>query len=129
MLDIQHIGRPLNRPDWPEAGTLAGLFDALSRWVLDPTFNMMGDPQLQPHPLRGPYKGPALRCAGRRYDPATGFNVYLHGAPVYPDAPNAVSYCGNFAGYSFAFNLATDDPELIARLDAAIAWNLANLTE
>lgn len=124
MLHIQHIGRPFpGRSDWPEAGTLAGLFDALSRWALSPHQNMTGHPELQPHPLRGPYKSPALRCAGK-----VG-GVYRYGAPVYPDAPRAVSYSGNFLGYSFGFSLATDDPELIARLDAAIAWNLANLTE
>jgi hypothetical protein len=43
---------------------------------------------------------------------------------VFPDHPKAVSYLGNFVGYSFAFNLYTDDQELIAQLDAAIAENM-----
>ncbi len=53
-----------------------------------------------------------------------GCTVYHYGKPCHPEAPDAVSYLGNFIGYSFAFNLDTDDPQLIATLDAAIADNL-----
>lgn len=118
------IGRPTTIPNWP-TNDLAGLFDALSRWDLDPRLDFTNDPHIEPHPQHAPFRCPALRSAGKRYDVAKGHYVYLRSdEPIHPEAPNAVSYCGNFLGYSFGWNVATDDPDLIARLDAAIAANL-----
>jgi hypothetical protein len=125
MLRIEYIGSHTTVPGWPEQGTIAGLLDAIERWELDTRWDLSTDPRFQPHPDRAPFRGPALRCAGSRFDPALGCTVYLTGAPVFPDAPTAVSYSGNFIGYSYGFGLATDDRELIAQLDAAIARNLA----
>lgn len=125
MLKINYIGSHTTIPGWPEHGTIDGLLDALSRWQLCPRINQATSPRLQPHPDRKPYRGPTLRCGGRVFDHDKGHTVYLDGDPIYPDAPTAVTFLGNFAGYSFAFNLTTDDRDLIARLDAAIAANLA----
>lgn len=128
MLIVHHIGRPTTIPGWP-TNDLAGLFDALGRWPLETRLDGSTSPELEPHPRRAPYRGPARLFAGKQWrasrsDGTPGY-VYLGGAPAYPDAPDAVTYCGNFEAYSFAWSLSTDDPELIARLDAAIADNIA----
>lgn len=125
MLEIHAIGTHARIPGWPEVGTIAGLIDALARWQLDPRWNYADDPQFEPHPLRAPFRGPAVRSGGARYDFERQRTVYLMGAPIYPNAPGAVTYCGNFQGYSFGFNLDTDDADLIEQLDAAISYNLA----
>lgn len=125
MLNIKYIGSHTTIPGWPEHGTIAGLLDALRRWQVDQRWNHRGDPRFEAHPDRQPFRGPALRAGGSIYCNARGHTVYLDGAPIYPEAPTAVSYLGNFVGYSFAFNLSTDDRELIAQLDAAIAANMA----
>jgi hypothetical protein len=125
MLNITHIGHKTTIPGWPEANTIAGLLDALSRWELDPSLNYDGDPRFEPHPDRKPYRCPALKCSGGRYDAKHGRTVYHDGPPIHPDAPDAVQFFGNFVGYSFGFSLETDDRELIKQLDAAIATNLA----
>lgn len=128
MLIIHHAGHRMNIPGWP-TNDLEGIFAALERWDLEARLDMTGEPSIEPHPLRGPYRGPALRCAGQEWRPVrsdgTPGRVYLNGEPIYPDAPGAVHYMGNFEGYSFGWNLTTDEPELIARLDAAIAANIA----
>lgn len=124
MLKINHIGSHTTIPGWPEHGTIAGLLDALKRWPLDPSLNLSTDPHFDPHPQRAPYRGPALTCGWFHYSVERGCTVYHYGKPRHPEAPDAVSYLGNFVGYSFAFNLDTDDPQLIATLDAAIADNL-----
>ena len=54
---------------------------------------------------------------------------YGNGSPIYPEHPDSVQYCGNFLSYSFGFSLATDEPELIKRLDAAIAANIERQRE
>lgn len=125
MLHITYIGHDSRIPGWPESGTIAGLLDALSRWELDPGMNYDGDETFTPHPDRKPYRCPALRCVGSHYDHEQGRTVYVDGPPIHPEAPDAVQFFGNFVGYSFGFSFETDDRELIARLDAAIAANLA----
>lgn len=125
MIEIQYIGHPATIPNWPQAGTVAGLIDALERWPLEPSMNNAGRPCFQPHPARRPYRGPALLSAGSRFDEKQGNTVYLDGDPIYPGAPDAVTFAGNFIGYSFGFHLSTDEPEVIERLDAAIAENLS----
>lgn len=126
MLNINYIGPSHTTiPGWPEVGTIDGLIDAMSRWSLDTRLDHSTDPRFQPDPLRAPFRGPARRHNGSVYNAKLGFPVYNNdGAPVYPEAPEAVSYLGNFVGYSFAFAVATDEPEVIARIDAAIAKNL-----
>ena len=123
MLRINYIGSHTTIPGWPEANTIAGLLDALGRWQLDRRLLMPEG--LEAHPDRKPYRGPALKCAGRQYDAERGRTIYLDGESIFPEAPTAVSYLGGFARYSFCFNLDTDDRELIAQLDAAIAANMA----
>lgn len=125
MIKINYIGRPTTIPGWPETGTVDGLIEALSRWSLDPSLDLSDDPRFQPDPLRAPYRGPARRYSGATYNAKLDVAVYdNNGAPVYPEAPDAVSYLGNFIGYSFAFSVDTDEPEVIQRIDAAIAKNL-----
>lgn len=125
MLRIDYIGHKTTIPGWPEAGTIEGLFDAMSRWPLDTRLDYSGAPAFEPHPDRKPFRGPALRFGAKVYSDLTNGYRYLDGAPVDEEHPDAVSFMGNFVGYSFGFNLMTDDRELIARLDAAIAANLA----
>lgn len=124
MLNIQHIGSPLNRPDWPQAGTIEGLLDALSKWDLDTSLDYSNDPRFDAHPDRKPFRHPCLSLLRQAYSQALGMNCYISGPPVYPDHPTAVRFVGNFLEYSFGFTLDTDDRELIAKLDAAIASNL-----
>lgn len=124
MLNIHHIGRPLNRPDWPQTGTIEGLLDALDRWDLDTSLDHSSDPCFDPHPDRKPFRHPCLTLLRKVYSTELGRNRYISGDPVYPDHPTAVSFVGNFLEYSFGFAIDTDDRELIAKLDAAIAANL-----
>lgn len=125
MIDIAYIGRATTIPNWPEAGTIAGLLDAIGRWPLEPGMNNAGKPCFAPHPARRPYRGPALLSSGSRYDEKLGHTVYLDGDPIYPDAPDAVTFAGNFVGYSFGFHISTDESEVITQIDAAIAENLS----
>lgn len=124
MLQIDHIGTRSAIPGWPQNGTIEGLLDALSRWELDPCLDFSRAPQYESHPDRQPYRRPASLGGGRKWSDELGGYRYLDGPPLYPEHPTAVSFTGNFLGYSFGFNLTTDDRELIARLDAAIAQNI-----
>lgn len=121
MITIKHIGSPTTIiPGWPAAGTLEGLFDALSRWTLDPRLDMRDeDEQHAP-----PFRARAWGYCEKRWSVAKGRYQFHATKPIYPDSPDAVAYCGNFLGHSFGFALDTDEPELIARLDAAIAANM-----
>lgn len=124
MLDIKDIGTKTTIPGWP-ANTIEGLLDAMERWELDTRLDYSSDPRFDPHEDRKPFRGPAVSCAGTVYVPSLGRNRYLSGPPLYPEHPTAVAFIGNFVGYSFGFYIVTDDRELIARLDKAIAANLA----
>lgn len=128
MLKIYHIGSHTSIPGWPAHGTIEGLLDAISRWELDRRLMQTDNDRLSDHPERKPFRGPALSCGGKQFDPAKGCAVYVDGPPIYPEHPKAVSYLGNFVGYSFAFYLHTDDADLIAQLDAAIQANIERHT-
>lgn len=54
-------------------------------------------------------------------------DVFVDGPPIYPDAPNAIRFCGNFMEISSGFCIDTDEPDLIAKLTKAIQAN--QLTE
>jgi hypothetical protein len=124
VIDIAHIGNPTTIPNWPK-NTLEGLFDALSRWALDPTWLERGDEK--PFVLIDyPYRCRAWCTFSTFHDANTGRAYYVATEPRYPDNFGAVTYCGNFVGYSFGFNLSTDEPDLITSLDAAIAKNMAS---
>jgi hypothetical protein len=120
------VGRKTTIPGWPD-NTIEGLFDALSRWALDPSCLILDEsPPIVPAAWGDPLKGAAWRCRQQgRHDLGYHRTEYILTAPIYPDHPFCVHYNGNFAGYSFGFQVATDDPDLIARLDAAIAENIA----
>lgn len=124
LLFIRHIGNAHASPaGWPEK-TIDGLIDAMERWELDRRWDTSGDQAFEPHVLCAPFRAPALGCKGRVFVPSLGCYRYLDGDPIHADHPTAVSYLGNFVGYSFPFSFHTDDQDLIARLDAAIARNI-----
>jgi hypothetical protein len=127
LVDIEHIGSPHTAgwEGWPEHGTIAGLLDALSRWPLERLWDHSESPKFEPHPDRKPFRCPSLSSGGQVFSAKLGHTLYLDGPPCYPDHPTAVTYTGNFLTHSFAFRLNTDDRELIAKIDAAIATNLA----
>ena len=127
MTVVQFIGNRANMPNWP-TNDIDGLFDALTRWALDfrqsrtSALDMaLRDPE---DDKAGPFRGRAWCGCDARYDQTLGRVRYYATRPMYPDYPEAVSYTGNFLGYSFCFVFDTNDPELIARLDAAIAANM-----
>lgn len=55
-----------------------------------------------------------------------GEDKYIDLGPMYPEAPHAVIFCGNFAELSAGFHVVTDDAEVIEVLLAAIKANLAS---
>jgi hypothetical protein len=125
MLIIHHVGQKTSIPDWPETNTIEGLFQALARWALCPRMNYVGDRYLVQDEFRKPFRGRAWgHCVRERNPDHPEVIMYIGTKPIYPDSPNAVSYCGNFMGYSFGFHLVTDEPALIERLDAAISANM-----
>ena len=108
---------------WP-SNDLAGLFDALARWELDSRLDYSNAPEFAGKPGVAPFRGRAWGHCVKQYDEALQKHVWVGTRPIHPEHPNAVRNCGNFLEYSFGFWLDTDDPELIARLDGAIAENL-----
>lgn len=124
MIKIDYIGRTNGIKDWPEVGTIAGLLDALGRWKLDPRLASDDSPRLEIRPDRLPYRSLNLAYTGKKYDFDREVEIYRSGQPLDPEHPTAIGYLGNFLHYSFAFSLTTDEPELIATLNAAIAANM-----
>lgn len=122
---VKHAGGKLNCPDWP-SNDLNGIFDALSRWPLDPSMALSDDDIWPPQARMAPFCCFAwVNCVSMQTYKPRYRTLYRGTTPLYPDHPEALSYFGNFHGYSFGFNIETDDPELIARMDAAIAANMA----
>ncbi len=124
MILASDIGTVSRIPNWP-TNDLDGLYDALSRWALDPRLNFSKLPEFRDLPGRAPYRGLAWGYCVWRYDQSLGRRVPVATAPIYPEFPDAVRYCGSFVDYSFGFWLDTADAGLIAKLDLAIAANLA----
>ena len=94
-----------------EPDSINELLSLLRREPLDPSFEAYGN-----------FVHPALR-ARVEYD---GCNtVYVDGDPIYPDAPDAVRFFGNFFTTSHAFTIDTDEPAIIETLTAAIRANQA----
>lgn len=117
------IGTANSIQNWP-TNNLEGLFDALSRWRLDPRSDYSKEPEFAGKPFVAPFRGRAWGSCIPLYDEKLRKRVWIATKPIYPDHPDAVRYCGNFLEYSFGFWLDTDDPDLIERLDRAIAANL-----
>lgn len=122
-LTVADIGRPTSIAGWP-TNDLDGLFDALSRWPLEPRMSGADSVPWPPQVNLGPFVCFAW-CACVKTGWNDGTFSYRGTRPLYPDHPEARNYFGNFCGYSFGWNVVTDDPDLIARLDAAIAANMA----
>ncbi len=123
MLEIENIGCGKEIAGWPER-TIDGLFEALERWPLDPRLDFSRVFEMNHDPRRAPFRGRAWAGVKEVRDPKAGTVRLVATRPIYPDSPDAVSYLGNFFNVSWLFSLSTDDAELIARLDAAIAKNM-----
>lgn len=67
----------------------------------------------------------AHRSVHAGYDD-NGQSIYADAGPMYPEAPYAVIFGGNFYDYSHGFRIVTDDAEVIEVLNAAIEKNLAS---
>ena len=124
---LEDIGTKTSIPNWPK-NDLEGLFDALSRWTLDPMNDLSGNDPGHPHAaFHAPFR--CLAWGSCISEPIPGTNLtkyrYVGTKPIYPDHPEAVSYLGNFVGYSFGFHVVTDDVDLIAELDRRIAENMS----
>lgn len=93
---------------------LQALFERLANHPLDPSFEDCGN-----------FVGPARTARHvRGYNEDGEFvDYYEDTGPLYPMAPSAVSFFGNFYTVSAVFNIDTDEPELIERLTAAIRAN------
>lgn len=90
------------------------LLDLLARQPLSPVFEEFGN-----------FVVPARR-ATCSWDAAAMCDVYEDAGPIHPEAPDAVRFSGNFDNYSGAFSVDTDEPEVIAKLTAAIRANQAS---
>jgi hypothetical protein len=84
------------------------LLERLASHALDPRFEEFGNFIL-----------PARRARH------LGNDQYQDLGPVYPEAPDAVRFWGNFLELSAVFEVDTDEPELIDRLTSAIRANQA----
>lgn len=120
------IGSRTTIPNWPSPD-LQGLFQALQNWTLDPRIAEVSDDPEHPH---AEFDAPCrcLAWGNCVAEPIVEQNMrprYVGTQPIHEGHPNAVSYCGNFLGYSFGFTVETDDPALIAELDRLIAENMA----
>lgn len=117
---VIHARTP-QRPD-VNPDPLTALVTMLQNHTLDPRADMR-DPQEMANAK--PYRG---LCWGNCIlEPIEGTDRkrYVGTKAIHPEHPDAVRYFGNFFEYSFAFELDTDDPALIAYLDACIAANMA----
>ncbi len=112
-----------NIPGWPTSD-LNGVFDALSRWTLDPFLE--GNPK---YATEGeefePFSCKAWTCDDGKFIPELNVRQYKLIAPIHPEAPDAISFEGNFIGYSFGFRVETNDVALMEKLRKAIADNMA----
>lgn len=96
---VQYVGHGCD----DQAEQLDRLFDALTRYTLDPVFEKYGA-----------FLDAAEPDVIAAYERAHGKTF---------DVPRTMHAFGNFYDYSCVFNLYTDDPDLIARLTVAIREN------
>lgn len=94
--------------------SLQDLFERLATHPLDPSFEDYGDFVM---PARS-----AVHVRGYDED-GTFVDRYDDTGPLHSEAPEAVRFWGNFFTVSAVFEIDTDEPELIARLTAAIRAN------
>lgn len=120
------VGSHTTIPHWPTPD-LQGLFQALNQWTLDPRIENSDSDPSHPHAaFNAPYR--CLAWGHCKAEPIVEQNMrprYVGTKPIHEGHPDAVSYCGNFMGYSFAFCVDTEDKALIAELDRLIAENMA----
>lgn len=118
------IGTSASIPNWP-SNDLDGLFDAIQRWPLDTRLDFSNEPEFIDLPGSAPFRGRAWGHCVFQYNKALHRRVAVATKPIYPEFPDAVRFCGNFLSHSFGFWLDTADAGLIAKLDEAIAANIA----
>jgi hypothetical protein len=95
-----------------ESDSLGMLLDRLENYALEPL-----------HFADEPIFEMAHECQQVR---EAGETKYIDLGPMYPEAPYAVIFSGNFADLSAGFRIVTDDAEVIEVLLAAIEANLAS---
>lgn len=104
--------------------TLDELLEVMAREPLCPSFLGLMD-----GPDDTPYEG-AARIAVRNPDrsraESSDVPAWIDGDPIHPGYPDARRFFGNFVEVSHAFCVDTDEPEVIERLRAAIAANIAS---
>lgn len=120
---IIHI-RVSQRP-WLDESPMRALVQILKAEPLHPACDMRDTSEWGSGEVQMPFRG--LCWGDCKYVPiaGTGQRQLIGTKPIHPDHPEAVRYCGNFFETSLAFELDTDDPALIAFLDALIAENMA----
>jgi hypothetical protein len=95
----------------PLRETVEGLLSLLAEHSLDPRFEEFGN-----------FIMPATR-ASETYNETTRAVEYIDAGPIYPQAPGAVRFWGNFFALSAVFNVDTDDAATIRVLTEAIRAN------
>lgn len=106
MLIINYNGSKWHG-DAPDA--VSTLLERLSAHALDPDFERFGNFVMPARKERGGYEGTKL--------------ITIDLGPMYPDAPTALRFWGNFYEVSGVFSIDTDEPGVIHNLTTAIRLN------
>lgn len=72
-----------------------------------------------------PFRGRSFCQVEEYFCTERNSRVFVATEPIYPEHPESVNFTGNFLGISFPFSISTDEKDVIALLDAAIAENMA----
>lgn len=97
-----------------EQDSITVLLERLATNTLDPRFEDYGN-----------FIMPA-RMTRRTVDAHTGEELIEDAGPLYPGAPDAVRFWGNFYDVSAVFSVDTDEGFIIEKLTAAIRANQAS---
>ena len=112
-------GRPFTRIISNGSGRtepLQALLDRLASHTLDPDFEAYGNFIT---------RCIASRSAGYDHSVSPPRLLYVDTGPIYPEAPDAVRFWGNFLDVSAVFCVDTNDPATMGALTAAIRANQA----
>lgn len=109
------------RPDGTPEAPLARIEMMLKNYDLDPRLDTSDSKKFEESPLRRPFRHPMFRSAGTCWSSDHDCIVYKSGQPIYAKHPDAVCFLFGFLEISHCLSVTTDDQELIAKLDAAIA--------
>lgn len=121
-----HIESNGSRWAGEKPATIDELLAVMAREPLCPSFLHPSIMESDDRPYEGAARVAVRNPAWRPYAPNNGDNPeFLDGEPIHAEAPDARRFFGNFANYSHVFCIDTDEPEIIERLRAAIAANMA----